>query len=197
MPNTTSTPTFSMARTRAWAPVTRAGAGAACAAGGCAAGGWAAAGDAAAGWAGAVGRGVPLGGCCAAALAGMSSGDGACGFGGTGLVCSVIGWLPWSRCHDVRGWALKNPSCRAAVEGRAQKVARLALCAPAKYEDDVDPLHGYTLTHKPAPRQIITRLVSLSETTCPEIPSSRPLPVLISASTPGAAIGLATRNPCP
>src|SRR6201999_1340281 len=49
--------------------------------------------------------------------------------------------------HDVTmcaGWALKNPSCRAAVEGRAQKVALLALCAPAKYEN-VDPLHGYTL----------------------------------------------------
>src|SRR3984885_14184634 len=196
MPNTTSTPTFSMARTRACAPVTRAGAAAAWAAGGCAAGGWAA-GDAAAGGAGAAGRGVPLGGCCAAALAGMSSGDGACGFGGTGLVCSVIGCLLGSQCHDGRGWELKTPWCRAAVEGRAQKVARLALCPPAKYEDDVDPLHDYTLTHKPAPRQIIARLVSLSETTCPEIPSSRPLPVLISASTPGAAIGLATRNPCP
>src|ERR1700722_18857849 len=130
MPNTTSTPTFSIARTRACAPVTLVGAAAACAAD-CGAAGW----DCSAGCAGAAGLGVLLGGCCAAVLAGMSSGEGACAFGGTGLVCSVIGWLPWSRCHDVRGWALKNPSCRAAVEGRAQKVARLALYAPAKYEN--------------------------------------------------------------
>ena len=37
----------------------------------------------------------------AAVLAGMSNGEGACALGGTGLLCSVIGWLP---CHgDVRG----------------------------------------------------------------------------------------------
>src|SRR5580698_385472 len=104
MPNTTSTPTFSIARTRACAPVTRTGAATACAAGG-----RAACDDASAGCAGADGLGVLLGGCCAAVLAGMSSGDGACAFGGTGLVCSVIGWLPWSRCHDVRGLGIKKP----------------------------------------------------------------------------------------
>jgi hypothetical protein len=38
--------------------------------------------------------------------------------------------------------ALKNPSCRVAVEGRAQELDWSALCAPAKYENVV-PLHGY------------------------------------------------------
>src|SRR5215470_13655001 len=47
----------------------------------------------------------------------MSSGDGACALDGTGLLCSVIGWLP---CQDVRGcclagsapvplWGIKKP----------------------------------------------------------------------------------------
>jgi len=49
-----------------------------------------------------------------------------------------------------------------AVEGRAQELDWSALCAPAKYENVV-PLHGYTLTHKPTSRQIITPVVSLSE----------------------------------
>src|ERR1700722_2452757 len=109
MPNTTSTPTLSMARTSASAPVTLVGTAAACAAGGWAAGVGAAVDAPSAGRAGAAGPGVLLGGCCAAVLAGMSSGDGACAFGGTGLVCSVIGWLPWSRCHDVRGLGIKKP----------------------------------------------------------------------------------------
>src|SRR5580692_10055939 len=109
MPNTTSTPTFSIARTRACAPVTLVGAAAACAADCWAADCWAAGWDCSAGCAGAAGLGVLLGGCCAAVLAGMSSGEGACAFGGTGLVCSVIGWLPWSRCHDVRGVGIKKP----------------------------------------------------------------------------------------
>src|SRR5246127_471710 len=38
--------------------------------------------------------------------------------------------------------ALKNPSCRVAVEGRAQELDWSALCAPAKYENVV-PLHVY------------------------------------------------------
>src|ERR1700722_11896672 len=104
MPTPPPTPTFSIARTRACAPVTLVGAAAACAAD-CGAAGW----DCSAGCAGAAGLGVLLGGCCAAVLAGMSSGEGACAFGGTGLVCSVIGWLPWSRCHDVRGVGIKKP----------------------------------------------------------------------------------------
>src|SRR5271168_639471 len=116
MPNTTSTPTRSMAKTRACAPVTLT-ATAACRVAGCevcevceVAGC-----DAPAGCAVAAGRGGA--GLAAAPLAGMSSGDGACALGGTGLVCSVIGWLP---CHNVTmcgdcyllsSEALKNPSC--------------------------------------------------------------------------------------
>ena len=114
-------------------------------------------------------------GLVAAVLAGMSNGEGACALEGTGLLCSVIGWLPCHVCARAvvsRGTtpvppegALKNPSCRVAVEGRAQELGWSALCAPAKYENVV-PLHGYTLTHKQASRQIIPALVSPSETTC-------------------------------
>jgi len=53
-----------------------------------------------------------------------------------------------------------------AVEGRAQELDWSALCAPAKYENVVT-LHTYTLTHKPTSRQIITTVVSASETTYP------------------------------
>src|SRR5258708_26220907 len=116
MPNTTSTPTCSRASTRAWAPVTLTGAAwgcgreapaVGCAAPGCAkpagaepacaepAGTDPAAAEVAGGRGGA-GLAPPV-------RAGMSSGDGACALEGTGLLCSVIGWLP---CHDVRGWDL-------------------------------------------------------------------------------------------
>ena len=113
-------------------------------------------------------------GLAAAVRAGMSSGEGACALEGTGLLCSVIGWLP---CHDVRGCclpgdapssegALKNPSCRVAVEGRAQELDWSALCAPAKYEDVV-PLHGI----HPRPRAGLPSnyhgCCLTCETTCP------------------------------
>src|SRR3984957_13228413 len=111
MPKTTSTPTRSRASTRACAPVTRTGvagcgrdATAACCAPGGAAGallpgcavlpecpvlpGWAAPPGMVAGRGGV--------GLAPAVLAGMSNGEGACALEGTGLLCSVIGWLP---CH--------------------------------------------------------------------------------------------------
>ena len=102
---------------------------------------------------------------------------------------------------------------------------------------------GTTITHKQASRQIITAIVSASETTCPAVisrgtarrcaeqltvnrkfhypdgqaagtpglavpltsgagalpavPPGPAAPVLMSDSTPGAAMGLATRKPCP
>src|ERR1700722_10185305 len=130
MPNTTSTPTFSMARTRACAPVTLTGAVTACAAGCWAAG--AAGADAAAGCAGAAGLGALLGGCCAAVLAGMSSGDGACALGGTGLVCSVIGWLPWSRCHDVRGLGIKKPLVPGGSRGARAESSWVSSLRPSQ-----------------------------------------------------------------
>src|SRR5512146_2090865 len=54
-----------------------------------------------------------------AVRAGMSSGDGACALEVTGLLCSVIGWLP---CHDVRGrelspWGIKKPLVPAGSRG--------------------------------------------------------------------------------
>src|SRR5580692_6482923 len=162
MPKTTSTPTRSRASTRACAPVTRTGAASGrdtaavcCTPPGCAPAGWMRPPGCAVcapppGCAVAGRGGADLG---AAVLAGMSNGEGACALEGTGLLCSVIGWLP---CHDVarlficRGIpvppkeALKNPSCRVAVEGRAQELDWSALCAPAKYENVV-PLHEYHL----------------------------------------------------
>src|SRR6185437_478362 len=164
MPKTTSTPTRSRASTRACAPVTRTGAECGWCdrdAAGEAPPGWAGPGAAPPaaeagwpgppGWAGLPTTGADRGGAglAAAVRAGMSSGEGACALEGTGLLCSVIGWLP---CQDVRGCclpgdapssegALKNPSCRVAVEGRAQELDWSALCAPAKYENEV-PLHG-------------------------------------------------------
>src|ERR1700761_6351462 len=183
MPKTTSTPTRSRASTRACAPVTRTGvdwcgrdAAAACGAapGCCVAPGWAR--PAGCGVAGRGGAGLE-----APVLAGMSSGEGACALEGAGLLCSVIGWLPCCVCARAVSsggrspftpeGALKNPSCRVAAEGRPQELDWSALCAPAKYENVV-PLHAYTVTHKPAPRQIITAAVSLSETTCQDISGS-------------------------
>src|SRR6201997_3337828 len=142
MPKTTSTPTRSRANTRAWAPVTRTGtwygrdaAGACCAVPCCcaASGGVRPPGCEVAGRGGA--------GLAAPVLAGMSSGEGACALEGAGLLCSVIGWLPCQVCAQAVK-ALKNPSCRVAVEGRAQELDWSALCAPAKYENVV-PLHEY------------------------------------------------------
>src|ERR1700761_9771399 len=108
MPKTTSTPTRSRASTRDCAPVTRSvtgcgrttdAAAADPAPAGCARlPGCAVADCTVPGCAGLAGRdGAGLAG---AVRAGMSSGEGACAFEGTGLLCSVIGWLP---CHDVRG----------------------------------------------------------------------------------------------
>src|SRR6185312_4852213 len=113
MPNTTSTPIRSRASTRACAPVTLMGAVTPAACCGRGAPCWAPP-DCCAlpGWArltgctvlpetvlpdctGAGRGGAGLG--AAAVLAGMSNGEGACALEGTGLLCSVIGWLP---CHD-------------------------------------------------------------------------------------------------
>ena len=66
---------------------------------------------------------------------------------------------------------------------------------------------GTTLTHKPASRQIITPNVSACEIAVHDLPVDQAAgtpglavpdsetPVLMSASTPGAAMGLATRKP--
>src|SRR5215470_15915514 len=58
---------------------------------------------------------------------------------------------------------LKNPRCRVAVEGRAQKLDWSARCAPAKYYDDEVPLHGYHRTPPITRRQIFHAVVSHTE----------------------------------
>lgn len=127
-----------------------------------------------------------------------------------------------SRCRDVRCNGIKKPLVPGGGRGARAGTGWSALCAPAKYQD-VIPLHGYTLAYNGAPRQIIANVVSLSETPRPEtcyaagtpgfaLPltsdelaesatasatAAPPTPALIRASTPGAAIGRAIRNPCP
>src|SRR5579862_2844340 len=110
--------------------------------------------------------------------------------------------------------ALKNPSCRVAVEGRAQELDWSALCAPAKYENVV-PLHGYHphpqaglssnyhghgLSIRDAPGSQAAGTpgfaVPLTSGAAAPTPGAEPVspdPVLMRASTLGAAMGRATR----
>ena len=94
-----------------------------------------------------------------------------------GLGCSARssgGFLVTSvRRGLVPHGALKNPSCRAAVEGRAQELDWSALLRASQVRgcgsaSRVPP----SPTSRP-PRQIITAAVSLSETPCPEVFATR------------------------
>src|SRR5579863_2942971 len=225
MPKTTSTPTRSRAITRACAPVTRTGTGFAwlgrgAAAGCCAPAGCAGPVDGTAGCAAAAGRGDA--GLAAAVLAGISSGDGACALVGTGLLCSVIGWLPF---QDVRGCYLagaapvprrgiKKPlvpgGSRGARAGtglvsslRASQVRECGSASRVPPSPTSRPLVKLSRSRSQHPRRaglqaagtpgFAVPLTSGDAAPTPGAVPVSPAPVLMRASMLGAAIGLATR----
>jgi hypothetical protein len=73
---------------------------------------------------------------------------------------------------------MKKPPVPVAFEGRAQLLDWSACCAPAKYYEDVVPLHTYTLTYRTPLCQFNGQHVSLYETYGPPpTPTPNPTPV--------------------
>ena len=99
--------------------------------------------------------------------------------------------------HRLGSGGIKNPLVPDGSRGE-RAVSCLVSCLRAgQVRGSACASRVSPYCHPETMRQPLTRVVSHSETDRPFGPSPASSDVLIRASTPGAPIGLPTRNPCP